>query len=318
MTTPSSLDRARGALIGLAVGDAVGTTLEFSPPGSFTPIIDMVGGGPFNLEPGQWTDDTSMAMCLAESLVQQRGFDPHDQLRRYLNWWRYGYWSSTGTCFDIGNATAASLRRFESHPEAPYPGDAFPDAAGNGPLMRLAPVPIAYALDMKAVAEISALSARATHGARVAIDATRFFGILLCAALNGTPKSELLRQGAIYTPPHISFDEPDALHPEVVRVARGSYLNRRPPDIRGGGYVVDALDAALWAVAHNDTYAATVLAAANLGDDADTTAAIAGQLAGALYGIDAIPEPWLRRLHRHDDILALADALHEMGRSLYA
>jgi len=94
--------RYRGSLLGLATGDALGTTLEFSPPGSFTPIADMVGGGPFSLRPGEWTDDTSMALCLAESLVQCRGFDPRDQLERYLRWYRTGYLSSNGRCFDIG------------------------------------------------------------------------------------------------------------------------------------------------------------------------------------------------------------------------
>ena len=101
-------DRYRGALLGLAVGDALGTTLEFKRPGSFAPITDMVGGGPFGLKPGQWTDDTSMALCLAESLVECRGFDPVDQLRRYCRWYREGHLSSTGRCFDIGNTTRAA------------------------------------------------------------------------------------------------------------------------------------------------------------------------------------------------------------------
>src|SRR6266545_7956250 len=95
-------ERYRGCLLGLAVGDAVGTTLEFRSPGSFAPIDDMVGGGPFGLEPGQWTDDTSMALCLAESLIECHGFDPVDQLERYVRWWRNGHFSSTGRCFDIG------------------------------------------------------------------------------------------------------------------------------------------------------------------------------------------------------------------------
>ena len=137
-------ERFRGALLGLAVGDAVGTTVEFSPPGTFEPVRDMVGGGPFSLPPGAWTDDTSMALCLAESLVERRTFDPVDQLERYDRWYREGYWSSTGRCFDIGNATRAALERFERTRE-PYPGDAAPDAAGNGPLMKLAPVVLAYA-----------------------------------------------------------------------------------------------------------------------------------------------------------------------------
>ena len=97
----------------MAIGDAVGTTLEFKPPGSFAPISDMVGGGPFRLKPGQWTDDTSMALCLAASLTECRGFDARDQMQRYVKWWREGNMSSTGSFFDIGGATAEALRTFE-------------------------------------------------------------------------------------------------------------------------------------------------------------------------------------------------------------
>ena len=125
---PDLLDRFRGALLGLAVGDAIGTTLEFEPRGSFEPITDMVGGGPFGLAPGQWTDDTSMALCLAASLIDCNGFNARDQMERYCRWRDDGYMSSTGTCFDIGNTVASALRRYEatgnpvagsSDPEAP-------------------------------------------------------------------------------------------------------------------------------------------------------------------------------------------------------
>src|SRR5512138_2016303 len=114
-TMSHSLDRAdrySGCLVGLAAGDALGTVLEFEAPGSFTPITDMVGGGPFDLEPGQWTDDTSMALCLAASLVERREFDPMDQLQRYWKWYHEGYLSSTGMCFDIGSTTSLALMSF--------------------------------------------------------------------------------------------------------------------------------------------------------------------------------------------------------------
>jgi len=105
--------RFRGTLLGLAAGDALGTTLEFKRPGTFEPITEMVGGGPFRLAPGQWTDDTSMALCLAASLVEIGGFDPRDQVERYLRWLREGYMSSTGTCFDIGRTVRTSLALYE-------------------------------------------------------------------------------------------------------------------------------------------------------------------------------------------------------------
>jgi ADP-ribosyl-[dinitrogen reductase] hydrolase len=110
---PSKLDRYLGALLGLAAGDALGTTLEFTNKGSFDPIDDMIGGGPFGLKPGQWTDDTSMPLCLAESLAELKTFDPRDQMTRYVRWWRDGHWSSTERCFDIGTTVSAALGRFE-------------------------------------------------------------------------------------------------------------------------------------------------------------------------------------------------------------
>ena len=139
-------DRFRGCLLGLAAGDALGTTLEFRKPGTFDPIDDLVGGGPFRLKPGQWTDDTSMALCLATSLVERGGFDPMDQIQRYVRWWREGYLSSIeGHCFDIGTTVSNALSRFERTGE-PYAGSSLTQTtAGNGSLMRLAPVPMYFA-----------------------------------------------------------------------------------------------------------------------------------------------------------------------------
>lgn len=290
------MNRFRGCLLGLAVGDAVGTTVEFSPPGSFPPVTDMVGGGPFSLPAGAWTDDTSMALCLAESLVERGGFDPIDQLERYTRWWREGYWSSTGKCFDIGRATRLALQRFRKSGE-PYPGDADVHAAGNGPLMKLAPIPMAFASDVEAAVRYAGESARTTHGAPEAIDATRWFARLLVEALGGAPKDDVLRRREV-----------DA-HPKVAAVLAGSFLDKAPPEIQGNGYIVLALEAALWAVASTDSFEAAVLTAVNLGDDADTTAAIAGQLAGALYGLDGIPAHWRERVLMRDAILAFADNL---------
>src|SRR5512145_652490 len=105
-------DRFHGCLLGLAAGDATGTTVEFQPRGSFPPVVDMIGKGPFNLQPGQWTDDTSMALCLATSLVRAGGFDATDQMNRYCNWYKEGYLSSTGHCFDIGNTVRQALHRY--------------------------------------------------------------------------------------------------------------------------------------------------------------------------------------------------------------
>lgn len=138
-----NIKRFKGALLGLACGDAVGTTLEFKPRGTFSPITDMTGGGPFGLRKGEWTDDTSMALCLAASLIEQMTFDPEDQITRYCNWQSRGYMSSNGECFDIGNTVAAALNRYRIEGK-PFAGDTHPMSAGNGSVMRLAPVPMFY------------------------------------------------------------------------------------------------------------------------------------------------------------------------------
>jgi len=299
------IERYRGSLLGLAVGDAVGTTLEFRPPGSFVPLEDLVGGGPFHLAPGQWTDDTSMALCLAESLVEKQGFDPVDQLERYLRWYREGHLSSTGRCFDIGNTTRAALRRFAETRE-PYCGSTDPRAAGNGSLMRLAPVPLFYARQPREAIEKSGESSRTTHGAAVAVDACRYLGALLVGAVHGASKEELL--STRYSPIPGYWQE-DPLRPEIDEIAAGSFKRREPPEVRGAGYVVHSLEAALWAFHRGDSFREGCLLAVNLGDDADTTGAVYGQLAGAFYGEQGIPAAWRAQLAHRPLMESLAERL---------
>jgi len=296
-------DRAVGALLGLAVGDAVGTTLEFKPPGSFEPITDLVGGGPFRLPAGAWTDDTSMALCLAESILDTGGQDHADQMRRYLRWWRHGYLSSTGRCFDIGGATQLQLARFErtGEPVDPHVDE---EAAANGSLMRLAAVPIRWHADPAEAAEQAAASSRPTHPAPRPVDACRVLGALTAALIGGVDSAEVLSAG---------YWAPEDLHPAVAAVAQGSWRGKEPPAIRGRGYCVDALEAALWAVTGAADYRSAVLRAANLGDDADTTAAIAGQLAGARWGANGIPAEWRAKVVLGERIAELATGLFRAG-----
>ena len=307
MSAPTALDRFRGCLLGLAAGDALGTTLEFKAPGSFDPINDMVGGGPFGLDPGQWTDDTSMALCLATSLIERGGFDAADQMQRYVRWWREGYLSSTGRCFDIGNTVREALSRFERDGD-PYAGSTDPNSAGNGSLMRLAPVPMAFCRDPAEAISMAADSSRTTHGTRAAVDACRYFAGLLVGALGEVSKATLLSPG--YSPVE-GLWESEPLAEEIARIAAGSFKDRTPPDIQGAGYVVQSLEAALWAFHRSDTFREGALLAANLGDDADTTAAIYGQLAGAYYGVGGIPSGWSAKLAMAEEIAALADGLFE-------
>lgn len=292
------LDHYRGCLLGLAVGDAVGTSVEFKPRGTFPPVTGMDGGGAFNLQPGQWTDDTSMALCLAESLVEKNGFDASDQLQRYLAWYQDGYWSSTGKCFDIGNATRQALEKFKASGN-PNSGSPHPSSAGNGSLMRLAPVALFYAPDKKQARTYAVRSSRTTHGAKECLDACALFAGMLVSALAGRSKESILFDASVA----------GIVSEKILAIARGSYRDKTAQHIRGNGYVVDSLEAALWCFWTTDDFSEAILAAANLGDDADTTAAICGQIAGAYYGQSAIPIPWLDKLHRRDEIIALAERL---------
>jgi ADP-ribosyl-[dinitrogen reductase] hydrolase len=297
-------DRFRGCLLGLAVGDAVGTTLEFKPRGTFKPIVGMAGGGPFRLNPGEWTDDTSMALCLATSLSERNGFDPKDQMDRYCRWWKEGYLSSNGSCFDIGRTVSAALRLYLKTAD-PIAGSTDPHSAGNGSIMRLAPVPIFYYPDTAAAIRFAAESSRTTHGAPECIDACRLLAGIICRALSGASKEDLL------------FDEAKSFHgqPKIMAIARGEYRNKSIDHIRGSGYVVESLEAALWCFLHTDTFEAAILKAANLGDDADTTAAICGQVAGAFYGESGIPKKWLEKLVMRKGIASLADRLFSVNKA---
>jgi len=297
MPLPSLLDRYEGSLLGLACGDAVGTTVEFAPRGSFVPVSGMTGGGPFGLKPGQWTDDTAMALCLAESLVERGGFDARDQMTRYLNWWRWGYMSSTGECFDIGMTTRGALARFEQSGD-PFSGSSDPEQAGNGSLMRLAPVVLRYHPDTELVLQHAAESSRTTHAAFEAVDSCRLLAHVLSAALLGLPKDRWLENAAAAVSA-----------PKVLQIARGSFAAKSQEEIRGSGYAVASLEAALWCCMQTETFRDAVLCAANLGDDADTTAAIVGQIAGAHYGGSAIPPDWTGQLHMEQEIRALASRL---------
>ena len=290
-------DRFRGCLLGLAVGDAVGTTLEFKPPGSFKPIVGMAGGGPFRLNPGEWTDDTSMALCLATSLLEKNGFDPKDQMERYCRWWKEGYLSSNGSCFDIGGTVSAALRLYLKTGD-PIAGSTDPHSAGNGSIMRLAPVAMFYHPDLGAAVRYAAESSRTTHAAPECIDACRLLAGMICRALSGASKKDIVLG-------ETSFRG----EPKIMAIARGQYEDKSIKQIRGTGYVVESLEAALWCFHHSETFEAAILKAANLGDDADTTAAICGQMAGAFYGASGIPTQWLQKLAMKNEITKLADRL---------
>lgn len=299
----SPLNRYQGALLGLAAGDAVGTAVEFSPRGSFEPVTDMIGGGPFHLKPGEWTDDTSMALCLAASLIHVEGFDPRDQMNRYCNWRNVGYLSSTGECFDIGITVSTALNSYLASGE-PFAGTPDPHTAGNGALMRLAPIPMFYCADERETWRYAGESTRTTHGSQEAIECSRLFALQLRAALSGASKVDIL---------DVKPFEP--LSAKVRAIAAGEYRAKPRDLIRGTGYCVDSLEAALWCFVQTSSFKDAILLATNLGDDADTTAAICGQLAGAFYGVQGIPQTWRDKLTMVSDMTEMADKLLKLSET---
>ncbi|VEH71517.1 ADP-ribosylglycohydrolase family protein [Arachnia propionica] len=281
-------DRILGCLLGLAVGDALGTAVEFQARDSFPPVTGMTGGGVFDLAPGQWTDDTSMALCIAASLTETGAYDPRDQLARFVRWYRDGYLSSTGRCFDIGNQTRAALEEFEATGE-PYREAIGGMSSGNGSLMRLAPVAMAFCDDPDAAGRFSADSSRTTHPAVECVEACGAYGRLIAAAIEGASRTELYVLAADLAE--------QVTNPDLATILRGSYRVKERDEISSSGYVLHSLEAALWALARTDDFLEGALLAVNLGDDADTVGAIYGQLTGALYGRSGIPENWRNRLH---------------------
>lgn len=293
------LDRFRGCLLGLAVGDAVGTSVEFQSRGSFDPVTDMTGGGPFGLPAGAWTDDTSMALCLATSLIQKNGFDTQDQMERYLRWYQNGYLSSTGKCFDIGITTRKALLNFQKTSN-PFSGSIDPQTAGNGSIMRLAPLVMLYYPDLEAIMHYAPKSSRTTHAALECLEACQILAGIIYRAFEGQKKQDVL----------IERDLVPLTSETLKEISYGDYFEKAASQIQGTGYVVRSLEAALWCFWTTDSYEAAILKAVNLGDDADTTAAVCGQVAGAFYGESGIPTHWLQKLVMRDEITSLADQLY--------
>jgi ADP-ribosylglycohydrolase len=298
------ISKAKGSLLGLALGDALGTTLEFKTKDSYQPLTDMVGGGPFRLEAGQWTDDTSMAICLAESLLAVGEHNAEDQMVRYHRWREFGENSVTGKCFDIGNTVSAAIDEYLASGNA-NAGSRDPHTAGNGSLMRFAPVAIFFSpvknVSLKELLNNAKESSIVTHAEQRTVEGCQIMAWLMYSIFNGEESKTSLFRGLSSAFSDLSSD--------MDRIVSGSFLNKTRNEIRGTGFVVQSLEAALWCFANSDNFEEGALLAANLGDDADTTAAIYGQLAGAFYGVEQLPEYWLRKLAWRDKLENIAESL---------
>lgn len=304
-------DRCRGTLIGLAMGDALGAAVEFRSPGSFAPVTGYRDGGPHGLDAGEWTDDTSMALALADSIATA-GWDLNDQADRYVQWWKTGKYSVNGRCFDIGITTRSALGNYAAKKDALTSGDRSDRASGNGSIMRLAPVPMRfghlYADQLDELSRLAEESSVPTHASEQCVSACRYLATVLAALIHGEDRDEVLypdwkslRQ----------LNEINPLHPLIQEIALGSFRHKQPPAIEGSGWVVKSLEASLWAFHNSTTFEEAVLKAVNLGDDADTTGAICGQLAGAYWGETGIPESLRSGLARMDMLEKALEGLAE-------
>jgi ADP-ribosyl-[dinitrogen reductase] hydrolase len=278
-------ERFLGTMFGLAVGDAVAAATQFRRPGTFGPIGDMLGGGPFELPRGAWSDDTAMALCLAESLLERDGFDARDQVQRYSRWQQDGYLTSTGQCVGITASTARSLALAKWRRGMVFPGSHDPEQLDPEPLSRIASIALFYFASLELTQQQAVDSSRITCQAPAVLDACRRLSCALNAALAGQPKTRILAEG-------------DPINEATVQA---------------NNTAAAALNAALWAFSSTDNFRDAVLRAANVGGNSDVVATVVGQLAGAHYGASAIPASWRSGLMQKDLIEGIADRLLAHG-----
>ncbi len=299
----------KGCLLGLAIGDAMGAPVEFKKCGSFQTVTTYRSGGKFRLNAGEWTDDTAMALCLAQSLIDSKGFDPIDQLDKYLAWMEEGYMSCTGKMIGLGNTCWRSLIRYKRD-RKPYTDIKHEKFSGNGSLMRLAPICICYSDNLDQAVYYAGLSSKTTHGSPIAVDSCRYFTYIIVHLLNGVDKNMIFSDKFIWNL-HKYFEK-EPLHSELDSIIKGAFKTKREDEIQSSGYVIHSLEASLWSFYHTDTFEEAILKSVNLGDDADTVGAITGQLLGAYCGIDSLPDEWISGLSKHDEIIGIVENMIEV------
>lgn len=290
-------DRARGAMLGLATGEAIGVTHAGRERGPYQ-LDDMVGCGHLGLEPGQWAGDTAMALALSESLANRHRFDERDFIERLKEWRDDGEYSCTGMCVGLGATTAAALKRYDWSDD-PVAGESHADDLSNGSLARLAPVAIRYWKRSFERRDVAERQSRVTHGGPFAVAACLAYADITADAIASQPRKVVLGPREVPVP----------YAGQMLKVGSWSRLQR--DEVSSANNAPLSLEAAMWCVGTTESFEEAVLAAARLGGDAGSTAALAGQLAGALYGACAIPDRWLEQLAWRDKITDMADALFD-------
>lgn len=272
-----TMNKIYDGIMGLVVGDALGVPYEFKKRGTFN-ADDMVGFGTYNQPPGTWSDDSSMTLATLESIGRLGKIDPADIMRNFWKWLYFGEFTPYGKVFDVGGGTRKAIDRYDRNVEPLKCGGRTRMDNGNGSLMRMLPL----AFIPCSVNDINNVS-RLTHAHEISLRACRLYIGIAEQLLKGVPLYLALSESGIFVK-------------EFSRIPTLWKLSR--DEIKSSGYVVDTLEAALWCVLHGHDYKSTVLMAVNLGEDTDTVAAVAGGLAGIIYGMGDIPTKWLAQIPR--------------------
>ena len=301
MTTLTIEQKRLGAFWGLAIGDALGAPIEFYPRDRLPEIREMTGGGKFNLPPGAWTDDTSMALCLGHSLIHNPTLDSADLLNRFWDWATKNELCSQDKAFGFGQNTLRTLMKFYKTGQLTADSTG-KHSDGNGSIMRLSPVAIVHYDNIEETRRVARKQSFTTHASQKGADCCELLGMLLCHLFSGLSLSETLTS----VQDHQVVKSWD---PEVQDIVNGTWVQKTRQDIESTGYVIHTLEAALWSIHHTISFEDALILAVNLGHDADTVGAVSGQIAGALYGVQAIPQRWMNTLAKHEILEACAKGL---------
>lgn len=290
-------NKAKGSLYGLYIGDALGAPLEFvSVDHDEDPVLKEYGsGGVHRISKGEWTDDTSMALALMHSLTNN-GFDLKDQIEKYINWQQHGYYSSRTYCFDIGITTISSLNKYKRTGD-PYAGSEVYNTAGNGSLMRLAPVPLYYYNEgLERMIDYSVESSKTTHQNKMVLDCIKYFVIIFERIMNNEKNKDSIIKLTKEDINKYNIESEEFIDFFI----NDNILEKKYKELNPEGFVIYSLIVSIWCFYHTNSFSEAIIKAVNLGGDSDTNGAITGQLAGAFYGYNSIPNKFKKGLYRKD------------------
>ncbi len=295
--------RVAGAFIGLAVGDAMGAPFERKEIGSFTYTKEMIGGGPYKLPVGAWTDETATALCLAQSLLVTHELNVHDLVERLKKWVENGENTSTGECIGIEQKLLNFVTNFDRNRKV-NSDHIFQKAKGSSVLARVAPIACIHWDDLQSARRIAKQQSYLTHSSEIVAGSCEFLVLVLSHLIAGREWRFILNM-----PTH--NDWPD----EIKAMVGGVWMHKSLPDLKSTKNVVDILEAACWFINKSDSFEDAVISAINLGGNSDTLGAVVGQIAGALYGLESIPIRWFDQLAKVEHLTDVAMQMVELSRS---